>query len=127
MTTDELAIRDLIARWTEASAESDYAALERLMHPDVVFLTAGNEPFGRDRFRVGFLHITETMNFEGSTEVLEVRVDGDFAYAHAFVDVRIVPKAGGEAIIRQGHVLSIYKRSSEGQWQLFRDANLMTA
>ena len=127
MTTDELAIRDLIARWTEASAQSDYAALEPLMHPDVVFLTCGNEPFGRERFRAGFLKITETMNFQGSTEVLEVRVDGELAYARAFVDVQINPKAGGAPIIRQGHVLSVYKRNPEGHWQLFRDANLMTA
>ena len=127
MTTDELAIRDLIARWTEASSQSDYAALEPLMHPDVVFLTPGSEPFGRERFHAEFLNITETMNFEGSTEVLEVYVDGELAFARTFVDVRIQPKAGGEATVRQGHVLSIYKHGPDGQWQLFRDANLLTA
>jgi len=123
--TDEQAIRDLIDRWQAASAVGEYASLDPLMHPDVIFLTAGNEPFGRDQFRLGFESITRTMRLESSTDLRELTVAGDFAFAHSFIRVRMVPKAGGgDPIERQGHVLSVYKRT-EDRWQLFRDANLM--
>jgi uncharacterized protein (TIGR02246 family) len=139
MSPDEFAIHNLIARWTEASCQSDYAALEPLMHPDVLFLTAGNEPFGRDTFRDSFLALTDTMEFQASTQVLELAIADDLAYARTFVDVHIHPKGTtGEicdpppgqpeaaVLDRKGHVLSIYRRNEQGEWQLYRDANLMT-
>ena len=134
MTPDEFAIHDLIARWTEASCAADYAALEQLMHPDVQFLTAGHEPFGFAAFRDSFLSLTRTLRFRASTEVLELAIAGDLAYAHTFVEVHIHPRQPDGAacdpalpasLDRRGHVLSIYRRNEDHHWQLYRDANLM--
>ena len=140
MTADELAIHNVIARWTEGSSQGDYAVLEPLMHPDVLFLTAGNEPFGREAFRQGFLALTETMSFQASTEVFELGIADDLAVARTFISVRISPKpTPGDAcppdpaappdpriLERKGHVLSVFRRNQAGDWQLYRDANLMT-
>jgi ketosteroid isomerase-like protein len=39
--------------------------------------------------------------------------------------VNVLPKNGGTAISRSGFVLSVMKKNAAGEWQLFRDANLL--
>ncbi len=127
MSPDEEAIRTLIHRWAAASEAGDWPGLQPLMHPDVTFLTAGNEPFGRDVFRMGFDHIVSTMRFHVVSNVREIQVSGDLAYAWGHVEVTIAPREGapGPTVNRHGHVLSVYRKSPTGQWQIWRDANLM--
>lgn len=123
--SDEQAIRSVIAQWLKASMAGDYAALEPLMAPDVVFLTAGNEPFGREQFREGFTHIVSTMRFEGTSEVREIEVLGDAAYVWSYVSVRLLQTSDDVHAERKGHVMSLYKRDPSNGWVLWRDANLM--
>jgi uncharacterized protein (TIGR02246 family) len=125
--TDEQAIRLLIDRWATASEAGDWPALEPLMHPDVTFLTTGNEPFGLDTFRSGFTQIVATMRFHVTTRILEIQVSAPLAYAWGHVEVTISPREGisGPTINRSGHVLSVYRKSPRGHWQMWRDANLM--
>ena len=55
MSTDEQAIRDLIAEWMRASKEGDWPVVSRLMAEDVVFLQPGQPPMlGREAFGAGF-------------------------------------------------------------------------
>ena len=123
--SDEQAIRDVIARWLAASTAGDYAALEPLMAPDVVFLTAGNEPFGREQFREGFIHVVSTMQLEGTSEIREIEILGDVAYVWSYVSVRLTPTSGDVHAERKGHVMSLYRRDPSNGWLLWRDANLM--
>lgn len=123
--TDEVAIAKLLQDWSAATAAGDYAALEPLMHPDVLFLTSGAEPFGRDQFRLSFESITKVMSLKSSVETRELTVTGEFAFAHNYITVTLSQKSGGTPMERSGHVLSVYKRT-DGRWQLYRDANLMT-
>ncbi|HEY4354811.1 MAG TPA: SgcJ/EcaC family oxidoreductase [Acidobacteriaceae bacterium] len=123
--SDEQAIRAVIAQWLAASTAGDYAALEPLMAPDVVFLTAGNEPFGREQFREGFTHIVSTMRLEGTSDVREIEILGDVAYVWSYVSVRLVPVSGDVHAERKGHVMSLYRRDPSAGWVLWRDANLM--
>ena len=44
MSTDEQAIRDLIASWHRATAAGDVETVLTLMAEDVVFLVAGHPP-----------------------------------------------------------------------------------
>jgi uncharacterized protein (TIGR02246 family) len=122
---DEQAIRKVIAEWIEASARGDYAAIEPLMHPGIIFLTAGNEPRGREQFQEGFLNIVKTMRLESTSEVREIEISGDLAYAWCWVQVRLASTSDDVNVERKGNVLSVYKRNAEGRWQLWRDANLM--
>ena len=47
MTEDERAIRELIATWMRASMAGDTETVLSLMADDVVFMVAGQEPFGK--------------------------------------------------------------------------------
>ena len=47
---DERAIRKLIDDWMQATARGDAAKVLSLMSDDVVFMTAGREPFGKKEF-----------------------------------------------------------------------------
>ena len=50
MNTDEQAIRQLIQTWIEASANQDIDQMLPLMSDDIVFLTPGQKPFGKQVF-----------------------------------------------------------------------------
>ena len=52
MGDDERAIRAVIATWMRASAAGDTATILGLMADDVVFLVAGQPPFGKEKFAV---------------------------------------------------------------------------
>jgi len=125
-STDEQQIRDLVATWMAATKAGDVATVLNLMTDDVVFLVAGQPPFGKEKF-------AETMkgplgkpqaHIDGRSEIQEVQVSGDMAYTWSQLTVEVTPP-GGEPIKRAGHTLSVLRKSG-GRWQLARDANLLT-
>ncbi len=124
MTDDERAIRELIQTWMTASKQGDTPTVLSLMADDVVFMTPGRAPFGRE----AFARTAEDMKgvaIDGRSEVLEVEVAGSWAWARSKLDVTVTPK-GGEAKHRSGYVLSIFRKEPTGDWVLARDANLLT-
>ena len=123
MTPDEQQIRALVAEWARASQAGDLDAIDALMDGDVLFFTAGREPFGRDAFRQHFESNVKKMSLEVRADVREVTVSGDHAYAHTFLEVRIQPPDGAP-MTRSGYTLSVYRRRPGGRWKLWRDANL---
>jgi uncharacterized protein (TIGR02246 family) len=62
---DEQEIRDLVAEWARASGAGDLEAIKPLMDDDILFLTASNEPFGRDPF---------IQHFENSVKQMDLTV-----------------------------------------------------
>ncbi|WP_321787886.1 SgcJ/EcaC family oxidoreductase [Paraburkholderia sp. J94] len=123
---DDTPIRDLIARWHAATAAGDIDTLLGLIAGDVVFLVAGQPPMrGRQAFADALAALLVTHRIESSGEVRELAVSGDLAYCWSELDVRVIPRAGGDATRRTGNVLSIYRREAGG-WVLARDANLLT-
>ena len=124
---DEQEIRNLVATWMAATKAGDVEAVLALMADDAVFLVAGQAPFGKQKF-------AETMRgplgkpraqIEGRSEIQEVHVSGDIAYAWAKLQVDVTPTAG-KPIRRAGHTLTVFRRTG-GRWLLARDANLLTA
>ena len=55
MRSDERAIRDVHATWADAVDAPDLPCLLALMAADVVFLTLGQDPLGRDGIPAPFL------------------------------------------------------------------------
>ena len=53
MSEDVRAIRNLIDRWMKASKAGDTNAVLDMMTDDVIFMTCGRDPFGKDEFAVG--------------------------------------------------------------------------
>jgi uncharacterized protein (TIGR02246 family) len=127
MSTDEEAIRDLVALWHQATAAGDLDTVLGLMAEDVVFLVAGQPPMrGRDEFERGLRGLLKQHRIESSGEVREVEVSGSLAYCWTNLTVRIVPLAGGGSTSRAGSALSILRKQSNGSWVLFRDANVLS-
>ncbi len=123
MSSDERAIRDLIATWLSASAAGDTAKVLSLMSEDVIFLVAGRS-FGKEEFEAS-QGILASHRLETSSEVKEVVVSRDLAYARTDLTVTMTPLAGGPSQRRSGPTLSIFRRGPDGRWVLVRDANLL--
>jgi uncharacterized protein (TIGR02246 family) len=122
--TAEQEIRDLVATWARASAAGDLEAIKPLMDEDILFLTAGVEPFGREPFIQHFENNVKQMNLNVRADVREVEVRDDLAFTRTWLEVRITPP-DGEPVTRAGYTLSVYRRRPGGPWKLWRDANLV--
>jgi len=123
---DAQQIRELVATWMSATKAGDTAKVLTLMTDDALFLVAGQPPFGKQKF-------AETMKapvgkpraqIDGSSDIQEIQVSGDMAYAWSKLRVDVTPP-GGEPIRRAGHTLTVFRKSG-GRWLLARDANLLT-
>ena len=126
MDRDEQAIRTLIETWMTATKAGDATTVLSLMADDVVFLVPGKSPMrGKSAFAAGQDAIKE-FTIEASSEIQEVKVMGDWAYAWTALTVAMTPKAGGTTVKRAGNTLSIFRKSA-GTWLLFRDANMLAA
>jgi uncharacterized protein (TIGR02246 family) len=67
VSSDEQAIRDVVALWHSATAAGDVDAVLRLMAEDVVFLVAGHPPKrGRDSFERGLRSLLTQCRIEST-------------------------------------------------------------
>jgi uncharacterized protein (TIGR02246 family) len=119
---DEQAIRKLIDDWMQASAQGDLDRVLSMMSDDVVFMTAGREPFGKKEFAAQSQGMKD-IRIEGVAKPVEIKVLGDWAYLRNHIDLTMTPK-GGQPMKRSGYTLTILQRQS-GRWVITRDANLM--
>ncbi len=94
------------------------------MADDVIFMVPGREPFGKEAFAAE-LQGMKGFDIDGTSEIEEVKVFGDWAYLRNRLTVTIAP-AGGQAMLRRaGYTLSILRKEKDGRWLLVRDANLL--
>ena len=124
MTDDERAIRDLVATWMAASQTGDVSTVLGLMADDVVFMVPGREPFGKEAFATASQSMQD-VQFEGTFDIREIKVLGDWAYLRNYLTVTMTPR-GGESMRHAGYTLSILRKERDGKWVLARDANLVT-
>jgi uncharacterized protein (TIGR02246 family) len=123
MSTDEQAIRKLVDDWMEASARGDLAKVLSMMSDDVVFMTAGSEPFGKQEFAAQSAAMQD-VKIEGVAKPVEIKVLGEWAWLRNHITVTMAPK-GGQPMKRAGYTLTILNRQPDGAWVIARDANLM--
>jgi uncharacterized protein (TIGR02246 family) len=127
MSNDEEMIREVIANWMSATARGDVSQILKLMDEDAVFLVAGQPPMrGRAAFALGLEKALSQFQIKSTSEVEEIKVNGDWAYCWNNLKVTMTPKSPGTAIRRSGYTLTIFRKDEEGNWLLFRDANLLT-
>lgn len=124
MANDERAIRDLMQTWQSATKSGDVGKVMSLMDDDVVFVVAGRAPFGRAEFEAT-LRGMSGVGIDGRSEIEEVKVIGDWAFARAHLTLDITP-SNGAPLRRSGYTLSIFRKEPGGKWVLARDANLLT-
>jgi uncharacterized protein (TIGR02246 family) len=120
--SDEQAIKSVVDRWMAATKAGDLNAVLNLMSDDANFTVPDREPFGKEQFAEGFKEISK-MKFHGKSEILEIEVFGDYAWTRNQIQIAM-EQPNGEAIEREARTLTIYKREADGEWRLFRDANL---
>jgi uncharacterized protein (TIGR02246 family) len=123
---DEQQIRRVMDQWRELTAKGDVDGLLALTTDDVVFLTPGNTPITRKDFAAGLRQVSAKARIESTQEVRELRVSGGIAYAWSHISVVMAPKDGGQTWENSGDVLTVFHRSTLGQWLVARDANLIT-
>ena len=123
MSEDERAIREVVATWMRASQAGDVETVLDLMTDDVIFLVPGRPPFGKEAFAAASASM-KGVEFDGTSDVQEIQISGDWAYLRNHIDVTMTPP-GGAAVRRSGHTLSIMRKGPDGRWRLARDANLV--
>jgi len=140
MPNDEQLIRDLIESWMTASAKGDLQTVLTLMDEDVVFLVPGQPPMrGRDAFAASFLKMPlDQFRLEATSEIQEIQVNGDWAYCwnQLTVNMTQIDSKNAKSDVssnkqspfpprRSGYTLTIFRKNSDSNWVLFRDANLL--
>jgi len=94
------------------------------MTEDAVFEVPGREPFGREAFAAQSQGLAD-VEIDGRSEIVELQVNGDWAFSRNHIDLRVTPKSG-PVVHRAGYTLTIYRKGADGRWRLMRDANLLT-
>ena len=127
MDRDEQAIRSVIATWMEASAAGDLERVLALMDDDVVFLGAGRPPMrGKNGFAAANKAMEGRVRVEGTADIQEIRVSGDWAYVWNQLKVTMRPLDGGTPTHLSGPALSVFRKKSDGAWLIYRDANMIS-
>lgn len=126
MQSDEQEIRELVATWMAATKAGDAEAVLNLMSEDVVFLVPGQPVMRKADFAAAARAQAagEAPKFEGTSEIQEIKVVGDWAFMWTRLTVVATPPGGGRSTTRSGHTLSVLKKE-KGKWVLARDANLL--
>jgi uncharacterized protein (TIGR02246 family) len=93
------------------------------MTDDVVFSVPGHEPFGKEAFASASRGM-EGVRMEGTSDIRELVVLGDWAYLRNFIAMTVTPPDGAP-VKRAGYTLTILRKVG-GRWLLARDANLVT-
>ena len=129
MQSDEQEIRQLVATWMKATKAGDFDRVLGLMADDVVFLLPGQPPMiGKATFAAAAKAQSgrEPPQFDGTSEIQEIKVLGEWAYLWTKLTVVVTPRGGAPSITRAGHTLSVLRKQN-GKWVLARDANMLAA
>lgn len=128
MTEDERAIRTLVTTWMEATRADDLDRILELIDEDVVFIGAGRPPM---RGKAPFAELSRARHgkarVDGTVDIQEVRVFGEWAYVWNQLAVTVTPEGGGgEPMHMAGPSISILRKKPDGRWVVVRDANMVT-
>ncbi len=126
MQNDEQEIRRLVSTWMAASRAGDVETVLSLMADDVVFLVPGQPVMRKTDFAAAARAQSgrNAPRFEGSSDIQEIRILGDWAFMWTRLTVVVTPPNGTESMTRAGHTLTILRKQN-GKWLLARDANLL--
>jgi uncharacterized protein (TIGR02246 family) len=124
---DERSIRELVQTWMTATKAGDLQTVLSLMTDDVVFMTPGNEPFGKEMFAATAKKMEAAfLVLEGTSDIREIQVLGDWAYLRNYIEITMTMSDSPTPTHRSGYTLTILRKESDGRWRIARDANLLT-
>lgn len=128
MPDDEQEIRQLAATWMAASKAGDVETVLSLIADDAVFLAPGQPAMHKADFAAAARAQSgpDAPRIDGSSEIQEIKVLGDWAFMRTTLTVVVTPPGGAQAVTRAGRTLSILRKQN-GKWLLARDANMLVA
>jgi uncharacterized protein (TIGR02246 family) len=94
------------------------------MADDAVFMVPGREPFGKEAFATA-AQAMGRVQMEGSSDIRELRVLGEWAYLRNYTTVTVTPP-DGKPTTRAGYTLTVLRKDPDGKWPLAPDVNLLT-
>lgn len=121
---DEQAIREMVDTWLRASKEGDVKTMLDLLADDVLFITPGKEPFGKEAFAASNEQPMNDTKMEAEIDIKEIEVVGDWAWMRSFLNVSF-SRTDADPTKLSGHILTILKKTGEGKWVIKRDANFV--
>lgn len=127
MKSDEEQIRQLVSTWMTATKVGDVDTVLSLMSDDAVFLVTGQPVMRKGDFAAAAKAQSggDAPRFDGTSEIQEIKVLGDWAFMWARLTVVVTPPGNGSTATRSGHTLSILRKDG-GRWVLARDANMLS-
>jgi len=126
MQDDEQEIRQLVSTWMAATKAGDVETVLSLMADDAVFLVPGQPVMRKDDFaaKARAQAGPDGTRFDGSSEIQEIRILGDWAFMWSRLTVVATPPGGAQPMTRAGHTLTLFRKQG-GKWVLARDANML--
>ena len=110
----------------DVTPDHHLARLLALMADDVVFLSPGQAPVGRDGFSATFSDAHQRGRVRCTSELEEAVVSGEVAYTRSRDTLLVTPRLGGEAAELAGYRITIYRKQADGRWLLSRDAHTLS-
>ena len=109
-----------------ATKAGDVVKVLSLMSEDVVFLMPGQPVMRKNGFAAAARAQAgeNAPTVDGTSEIQEIRVLGDWAFMWTTLTVVVTPAGGGPPMTRSGHTLSVLNKQN-GRWVLARDANML--
>jgi uncharacterized protein (TIGR02246 family) len=127
MRNEEQSIRDFLSAWHAASVSGNLTKLLTLIDEDAVFLLPGRPPMrGREAFASSFREVMKQQRIDYTWETEEIKVAGEWAYCWNHLWVMNTPLDNSGLSRLSGFTVTILRKNAEGEWVLFRDANLLT-
>jgi uncharacterized protein (TIGR02246 family) len=123
MTDDERQIRELVDSWMAASRAGDVEGVLALMTADVIFMTPGRPPFGKQEFAADSERMSDVV-IDGRSDIEEIGIFGDCAFIRNRLQISLT-RAGDAPKRMSGYAMSILRKEADGHWRLARDANLV--
>jgi ketosteroid isomerase-like protein len=119
---DEAAITAFNARYLKAINDGDFATLSRLTTEQHMMI-APNRPalIGKQANDEANRRVSEAFKIEETWTPVETVISGDLAYQRGTFTVAATPKAGGNTNRISGNFLRIYRRQSDGTWNMTID------
>jgi uncharacterized protein (TIGR02246 family) len=87
------------------------------MPPD----TPRNE--GKEQIRAAYQPAFETLDYEMTNFLDEIRVLGDRAYAYGKYEFAFTPKGGGNTTEGKGKYLTVFEKQIDGSWKVAIDCH----
>ncbi|HEU5292049.1 MAG TPA: DUF4440 domain-containing protein [Cyclobacteriaceae bacterium] len=120
---DEAAIRTLVTDIYGAKVNANEAApYAKELFADDVLWAPPDAPDRRDKagIQAGMQNTFDKFTLAVQPSVEEIKVYGEFAYAIGGVDVKLTPKAGGDAVPVKFRIFWLLTKQTNGNWLISR-------